>query len=416
MFRDTTILVAQRSHNKIGDESRNPLMQSDEEEVAVTQALDQAIEAGGNKKMAALIGHINAFDESTEQWSTYTERFEHFVDANDVPAEKKVAAFLSVIGATTYGLLCGLLAPAKPGDKSYEDFVKVLKDHFSPKPIVIAERFRFHKRNQEEGESVAQYVAVLKKLWEHCAFGDHLQDALRDRLVCGLSNENIQRKLLTEEALTFQRAVDTAMSMETVTRESQHLKSSLKVHAVSVSPPQGGDKCFRCGKSNHHERDCYYREQLCHNCKRKGHIARLCKNKKSDHKHTKEKHETKMKPKKHFDKAKGKIHKVEANASDSERESVSDSDSELRLHMVSAVINDTEPVMAVKKDDAASSSMMIRAKIEGLVIDTELDTGAAVSLISMDMYKAKLAHLRLRKTDVVLKKHTLENYCYQREC
>ncbi len=138
-------------------------------------------------------------------------------------------------------------------------------------------------------------------------------------------------------------------------------------------------------------------------------ISPVCVKIKSDHKHTKEKHETKMKPKKHFDKAKGKIHKVEANASDSERESVSDSDSELRLHMVSAVINDTEPVMAVKKDDAASSLMMIRAKIEGLVINMELDTGAAVSLISMDMYKGKLAHLRLQKTEVVLKTYTGEH-------
>lgn len=117
--------------------------------------------------------------------------------------------------------------------------MKILNDHFSPKPIIIAERFRFHKRNQEEGESVAQHVAILKKLSEHCDFGTHLHDALRDRFVCGLSNENTKRKLSTEEALTFQRAVDISMSMEAVARESQHLKTSLKVHAVSVSSPQG---------------------------------------------------------------------------------------------------------------------------------------------------------------------------------
>lgn len=87
-------------------------------------------------------------------------------------------------------------------------------------------------------------MAVLKKLSEHCDFGAYLLDALRDRLVRGLSNENVQRNLLTEEMLTFQRAVDTAMSMEAVARESQHLKSSLKVHAVSFSSPQGSDKCF----------------------------------------------------------------------------------------------------------------------------------------------------------------------------
>lgn len=156
------------------------------------------------------------------------EWFEHFAQANDVPAEKEVAVFLGVIGATTYGLLRSLLAPDKPGSKQYADLVKVLHDHFSPKPIIIAERFRFHKRNREEGESVVQYVAVLKKLSEHCDFGTHLHDALRNRFVRGLSNESIQRKMLTGETLTFQRAVDISMSMETVAREAEHLKSSLK--------------------------------------------------------------------------------------------------------------------------------------------------------------------------------------------
>lgn len=49
----------------------------------------------------------------------YVERFEHFAEANDVPAMKKVAVFLSVIGSTTYGLLRSLLAPDKPGSKQY---------------------------------------------------------------------------------------------------------------------------------------------------------------------------------------------------------------------------------------------------------------------------------------------------------
>lgn len=287
--------------------------------------------------------------------------------------------------------------------------MKVLHDHFSPKPIIIAERFRFHKRNQEEGESVAQYVAVLKKLSEHCDFGIHLHDALRDRFVCGLSNESIQRKMLTEETLTFQRAVDISMSMETMAREAEHLKSSLKVHAMFASSPQGGDKCFRCGKSNHKQSDCYYREQPCYSCKRKEHIARMCKNNKRDQKYSKEKYEAKMKPRKQFDKSKrGEIHKVVAKTTESERESTSDSDTELTLHMVTAMVKETEKGMAVKKQNAASSLMKVRPRIEDHLIDMELDTGAAVSLISMELHKTKFAHVRLRKTDVVLKTYTGE--------
>jgi hypothetical protein len=42
-------------------------------------------------------------------------------------------------------------------DKTYGD---ILKGHF-------AEKFRFHRRNQEEGESVIMFAASLKKLSEY---------------------------------------------------------------------------------------------------------------------------------------------------------------------------------------------------------------------------------------------------------
>lgn len=42
---------------------------------------------------------------------------------------------------------------------------------------------------------MAQYLAVLKKLAEKCDFTDFLNPALHDKSVCGLRDENIQRKL-----------------------------------------------------------------------------------------------------------------------------------------------------------------------------------------------------------------------------
>ena len=82
------------------------------------------------------------------------------------------------------------------------------KTHYSPKPLIIAERFRFHKRNQEEGESISQFVAVLKQLSEHCEFEHFLNDTIRDRLVCGMRSGAIQKRLLTESNLTLQNAIE----------------------------------------------------------------------------------------------------------------------------------------------------------------------------------------------------------------
>lgn len=127
--------------------------------------------------MAALFGNIGPFDEATEQWSTYMERVEYFALANKIEDDVKVPTFLSVMGGKT-NLLRSLVQPDKPGMKSYDCIVKILGNHYSPKPLIIAERFRFHKRNQEEGESVSQFVAALKRLSEHCEFGEALNDTI----------------------------------------------------------------------------------------------------------------------------------------------------------------------------------------------------------------------------------------------
>ena len=98
--------------------------------------------------------------------------------------------------------------------------MKLLKDHLSPKPLIIAERFRFHKRNQREGETVTQYIAELRKLAEFCEFGTNLNDSLRDRFVCGIRAENIQKCLLSEAALTLEKALEAAQAMETAAKDA----------------------------------------------------------------------------------------------------------------------------------------------------------------------------------------------------
>lgn len=50
--------------------------------------------------------------------------------------------------------------------------------------------------NLWEGESVAEYVVALKELSIHCDFGNVLDDALRDLLVCGLYKETTQKDYL----------------------------------------------------------------------------------------------------------------------------------------------------------------------------------------------------------------------------
>ena len=132
---------------------------------------------------------------------------EFFFTANDIKdAEKKKAILLNSSGSKTYKLFRDLTAPAKPVDKTFVELVKSMKDHLSPKPNPIAERFRFNTRDRQSEESVANYVAELRRLTEHCEYGTSLNDMLRDRLVCGIKHDRVQQRLLSEGAeLTLEK-------------------------------------------------------------------------------------------------------------------------------------------------------------------------------------------------------------------
>lgn len=81
----------------------------------------------------------------------------------------------------------------KPSAMTFDDQINNLTDHLSPRPSEIAERFRFHKREQTVGETVAVYIAELRRLAIHCDLGDSLDKTLKDRFVCGLKQEHIKK-------------------------------------------------------------------------------------------------------------------------------------------------------------------------------------------------------------------------------
>ena len=128
--------------------------------------------------MATKFGTLQEFQPATDTITHYLQRVELYFVANGVADEKHVPILLSSIGPTTYALLCDLMAPQSPAKKSFADIGKALTDHFEPRRSVIADRFKFHKRDQSATESIAEFDAALRKLAIHCNFGETLEDTL----------------------------------------------------------------------------------------------------------------------------------------------------------------------------------------------------------------------------------------------
>ncbi|KAL5463984.1 hypothetical protein EMCRGX_G032937, partial [Ephydatia muelleri] len=202
----------------------------------------------------ATIGQLSEFQPETEKASAYLERVKLFLLANSVGDDKHVAVLLTVVGARHFSLLKDLFLPEDVKAKSFEEISKALVEHFEPKPLVIAERFRFYRRTQEEEESVTEFLAQLRRLATHCQFGAFLEEALRDRLVCGLRNHSIQRRLLSESNLSLQKAVEVSTAMEAAELNSKTISTSSVTEEVkqvssststSVNGPKKKPVCFR---------------------------------------------------------------------------------------------------------------------------------------------------------------------------
>ena len=83
-----------------------------------------------------------------------------------------------------------------------------MEAHYNPKKSEAVQRYKFNSRVRHSRETVSTYIAELKKLAIHCGFNDEntLKRMLCDRLVCGINDSSMQRHLLAEPDLDYDKA------------------------------------------------------------------------------------------------------------------------------------------------------------------------------------------------------------------
>lgn len=223
-----------------------------------------------------------------------------------------------MIGDAGYELMVNLCSPKKPKDCDYDDVVKLMKDYLQPNPSFLAERYKFRQCRQADGQSIASFVAELKRLSRHCEFENTLDDNMRDQFVCGIKSDLIRQRLFAEEKVTYKKAISLACTLEAAERDSHVVenkngtsseinaiayRSSLasggggvgverewnrggagggneidrsvnKLESVNVNAPRAG--CWSCGEPTHRQFECKYRSFICTNCNKTGHLRKVC--------------------------------------------------------------------------------------------------------------------------------------------
>ena len=107
---------------------------------------------------------------------------------------------------------------------------------------------------QEDDERVADFVANLRHLAKTHNFGQYLNTALRDQLVCGPCDHKCQRDLLSISDLTLAVALQKATAAETADKGIKHIHADITTSAQPFSQElhkmaAQSKPCYCCGTS-----------------------------------------------------------------------------------------------------------------------------------------------------------------------
>ena len=148
-------------------------------------------------------------------WSTFRVRLEAYFEAQDITdATKRRAVLVASLPDSAIRVIQGRCYPTEINALNYDDAVKHLEEYYAPEVNEIAASYTFFTRSQQEGQSVQEFIAEIRRLAEKCNFGSSLERMLRDRIVCGVLDEDVRRHLLTLRKLTLTEAEDFVVSAQ----------------------------------------------------------------------------------------------------------------------------------------------------------------------------------------------------------
>lgn len=143
-------------------------------------------------------------------------RFQCFLEANDLTGlqdRRKKVLFLSNCGSEVIDMAEALSVPTPLHVVLWQTLQESLWAHYVPIPSPMVYKNEFYHQRQEEGETINQYVAALRKSTARCKFSN-LEETIMDRLVFGMRDLQLKKKLFSKPKLIFKIALEEARASE----------------------------------------------------------------------------------------------------------------------------------------------------------------------------------------------------------
>jgi len=333
-----------------------------------------------------------------DEWKFFIQKFNLFLLASGASKKEeqvRLAMFLNFIGDEALKVYNTFTYDQEGDAKKLDVVTNKFQEYCTPRKNVVHERYMFWKLTQQPGESVDSFVTTLRLRAASCQFGDQTESMIRDRVVLGCPDRQVQERMLREADLTLQKALDVCRAAEATRAQIKTITSdSEAVHLVSeriVSQPDKaaqqsqsvrGRSCGNCGRS-HPPKSCPAFGKSCNACHKPNHFAKQCR--------SQGKFQTapyKSRP----------GYRSKSRPRHNSSTSVSEVQSDVEMLHISTC-NRTEGQTSWFKD----------FEIFGKQITCKLDSGAEANVMSIDTLKEFIQNPQLESTNTVLTSYTSES-------
>ncbi|KAG5872130.1 hypothetical protein JTB14_030313 [Gonioctena quinquepunctata] len=156
-------------------------------------------------------------------WKKFKAAYKLYIVASGCSAKEdkvKAAILLHIIGNGAREIL-ETLSLTEDEKQDEDKILQEFEKYFVPKTNVSIERHKFNTRCQLEGEYFDLFLKDLRTIAASCNFGQLQSSLIKDRIVCGISDKRIKDRLLREQNLELNKAIEICKAAE---ESDKHIK------------------------------------------------------------------------------------------------------------------------------------------------------------------------------------------------
>ena len=160
--------------------------------------------------------------ETTKCWRHWLITFENYIASLPSEGLNKLHVLINHVSPEVYDLFCEV--------QEYDDAIETLKSLYVRTPNEVFARHKLATRKQESGETLDEYLQVLKTLSKDCNFrsvsaAKYRDESIRDAFISGISSCGIRQRLLENKSLDLQTAFDQARALDIAQKSSEMYNS-----------------------------------------------------------------------------------------------------------------------------------------------------------------------------------------------